>query len=69
MAEIGDIKYLNTGSALHPNGVTCIELSDERLRLIRWTQCVDERRHICVRTGTQRNELIKSKRRMIIASF
>lgn len=48
MAEIGDIKYLNTGSCIHPNGVTCIELADERLRLIRWTQCVDERRHIYV---------------------
>lgn len=48
IAEIDDIKYLNTGSCIHPNGVTCIEMSGGWLRLIRWTRCVDEKRRIYV---------------------
>lgn len=48
IAEIDDIKYLNTGSCIHPNGVTCIEMLNGWLRLIRWTRCVDEKRRIYV---------------------
>ena len=48
--KIGErnIKYLNTGSCVHPNGITCIELSGEKPSLVRWTKCVDENRRIYV---------------------
>ncbi len=42
------IKYINTGSCVHPNGVTCIELFESRLRLIRWTKCVDKNSYVYV---------------------
>ena len=39
---------MNTGSCVHPNGVTCIELRGNRVSLIRWTECVDENSYIYV---------------------
>lgn len=43
------VEYLNTGSAVHPNGITCIELVYGKLNLVRWTTCVDEnsRLYVC----------------------
>ncbi len=29
--------YFNTGSCIHPAGITCIEISNRRLALIKWT--------------------------------
>lgn len=34
--------YFNTGSCVHPNGITCIEYISGRLSLIRWSVCVNE---------------------------
>lgn len=42
------IIYLNTGSCIHPNGITCIEITDKNVQLIKWTKCVDENRRIYV---------------------
>lgn len=44
----GEVRYINTGSCVHPNGITCVELCCGRPELIRWTQCVDENRRIYV---------------------
>lgn len=48
MALKGNIEYMNTGSAIHPNGVTCIELVYGKLNLVKWTTCVDENRRLYV---------------------
>ncbi len=34
--------YFNTGSCVHPNGITCMELISGHLSLIRWNMCVKE---------------------------
>ncbi len=49
MKKAGTVNYINTGSCVHPNGITCVELRDGKAGLIKWTQCVDEnRRNICM---------------------
>lgn len=35
--------YYNTGSCVHPNSITCIEISDRRISLIKWH--IDTREH------------------------
>lgn len=34
--------YFNSGSCVHPNGITCMELVSCRLSLIQWNMCVNE---------------------------
>ena len=34
--------YFNTGSCIHPNGITCIELDKGMISLVKWTTCVKE---------------------------
>lgn len=48
MKKAGTVNYINTGSCVHPNGITCVELRDGKAGLIKWTQCVDENRRIYV---------------------
>lgn len=38
----GQPGYFNTGSCVHPNGITCIELDKGMISLIKWTICVNE---------------------------
>ena len=33
----GESTYFNDGSCIHPNGVTCIEIENERIALIKWS--------------------------------
>lgn len=35
-------KYFNTGSCVHPNAITCIELDRGHIALIKWTTCVND---------------------------
>ena len=41
--------YFNTGSCVHPNGITCMELVSGQLSLIRWNMCVrdDNSLYVC----------------------
>lgn len=41
--------YFNTGSCVHPNGITCMELAAGQLSLIKWNLCVndDNSIHVC----------------------
>lgn len=34
--------YFNTGSCIHPNGITCMELVSGQLSLIKWVLCAGE---------------------------
>lgn len=34
--EISDAPYFNTGSCVHPDGITCIEIQNGEIALIRW---------------------------------
>lgn len=36
MAGAGDSPYLNTGSCVHPYQITCIEIEQEKLSLVKW---------------------------------
>lgn len=40
--------YYNTGSCVHPNTITCMELTYGEMALIKWTTCVDENRRLYV---------------------
>lgn len=40
--------YCNTGSCVHPNTITCLELVNGKLTLVKWTTCVDENRYLYV---------------------
>ena len=44
--------YFNTGSCVHPNTITCIELVYGQLRLIKWTLCADENSYLKVCRST-----------------
>lgn len=45
----GTVGYFNTGSCVHPNGITCMELVSGQLSLIRWDLCVNDSNalHVC----------------------
>lgn len=35
--NIGESYYFNDGSAIHPNGITCIEIENGKINLVRWS--------------------------------
>lgn len=41
--------YANTGSCVHPSTITCLEIIDGTISLIKWAACADENQyiHIC----------------------
>lgn len=40
--------YSNTGSCVHPNTITCIEIEDGKITLIKWAECADSNQYIHV---------------------
>lgn len=44
----GEWSYSNTGSCVHPNTITCIEMEDGRITLIKWAECADSNQYIRV---------------------
>ena len=44
-----DWSYANTGSCVHPSTITCLEIIDGTISLIKWAACADENQyiHIC----------------------
>ena len=41
-------KYFNSGSCVHPNSITCLEIIYNQVSLIKWSACADENRYIKV---------------------
>lgn len=41
--------YANTGSCVHPSTITCLEIDNGKIYLIKWAACADENQyiHIC----------------------
>ena len=54
--EIGDSLYFNDGSCIHPDGMTCIEIENGNISLIKWT------------FATKDNKFISVKRQIIIGN-
>ena len=46
--KIGDSLYFNDGSCIHPNGITCIEIENGKITLVRWMFSLCENKFICV---------------------
>lgn len=44
----GDPPYFNTGSCLHPNSITCIEIVDSQISLVKWSIKTREDRTVFV---------------------
>lgn len=40
--KVGEGLYFNDGSCIHPNGVTCIEIEDGNISLVKWIRSVDD---------------------------
>ena len=36
--KIGESLYFNDGSCVHPNGITCLEIEDGCISLVKWEQ-------------------------------
>ena len=44
----GKWSYSNTGSCVHPDTITCIEIHDGKITLIKWAECADSNQYIRV---------------------
>ena len=44
----GKWSYSNTGSCVHPDTITCIEIQDGKITLIKWAECADSNQYIHV---------------------
>ena len=44
----GKWSYSNTGSCVHPNTITCIEMENGSISLIKWAECADSNQYIRV---------------------
>lgn len=46
--EIGDSLYFNDGSCIHPDGITCIEIENGNISLIKWIFTIKDNKFISV---------------------
>lgn len=46
--EIGDSLYFNDGSCIHPDGITCIEIENGNISLVKWTFAIKDNKIISV---------------------
>lgn len=46
--KIGESLYFNDGSCVHPNGITCIEIENGNITLVRWIFSLCDDKFICV---------------------
>jgi len=46
--EIGDSLYFNDGSCIHPDGITCIEIENGNISLIKWIYTIKDNKFISV---------------------
>lgn len=57
--KIGQSLYFNDGSCIHPNGITCLEIENGNISLVRWEFDVNNEKEILVkRKALTRNEPI-----------
>ena len=46
--EIGNSLYFNDGSCIHPDGITCIEIENGSISLIKWTYTIKNNKYISI---------------------
>ncbi|MCH5166745.1 MAG: metallophosphoesterase family protein [Erysipelotrichales bacterium] len=46
--KVGSGLYFNDGSCIHPNGVTCIEIENGNISLVKWVRSVDDNNNVIV---------------------
>ncbi|MCL2745679.1 MAG: metallophosphoesterase family protein [Coriobacteriia bacterium] len=44
--------YINSGSGMHPNGVTCLEFEEGFIRLCLWQESVQDNGDLCIKKST-----------------
>lgn len=47
-ASASEGRYFNSGSCVHPNTITCLEIEYNQVSLVKWTTCPDDNRYIKV---------------------
>ncbi len=56
MSNVGESLYFNDGSCIHPNGITCIEIEDGKISLVKWEYNINRSKKINIK----RTVLVKS---------
>ena len=46
--KAGEGLYFNDGSCVHPNGITCIEIDDGYISLVKWVRSVDDNNNVII---------------------
>ena len=49
MSNIGESLYFNDGSCIHPNGITCIEIEDGKISLVKWEYNINRSKKINIK--------------------
>ena len=47
--KIGESLYFNDGSCIHPNGITCIEIENGKITLVKWEYDMNENKTVIVK--------------------
>lgn len=47
--EVGEGLYFNDGSCIHPNGVTCLEIENGHISLVKWEETINDDQIISVK--------------------
>ena len=47
--EVGESLYFNDGSAIHPDGITCLEIENGQITLVKWELHVNEEEKIPIK--------------------
>ena len=45
---VGEGLYFNDGSCIHPNGITCIEIENGEISLVKWIKSVDDKFNVVI---------------------
>lgn len=57
--KIGESLYFNDGSCIHPNGITCIEIENGKITLVKWHYDVNKDKFLSIkRTVLEGNEYL-----------
>lgn len=49
MPQIKESLYFNDGSCIHPNGITCLEIEDGCITLVKWEYSINKKKNINIK--------------------
>ena len=58
--KVGDSMYFNDGSCVHPDGITCLEIENGKLTLVKWSYQIKENKLIVERKKILKEENIQN---------